>query len=147
MQIKLGKPAKRYLPEIENATLVIPHEILDSVYSFNSLYARISNKRHDESSEPVPNTLPLGKNVMALRSDVCPENVLTHRPVRTSHSLARESQAPETKMFLSVGDIEMLQMNLTTTTTKLRKRESEGAKEKTRKKAKGRGRWRLDCTS
>jgi hypothetical protein len=107
---KYDPPAKRYLPETEKATLVMPQVILDSVYSLSSLYARISNKRHEESSEPVPNKWPFGKNEMAFKSEVCPGKVLMQRSTRTSHSFASESHAPETKMFLSVGETEMLEI-------------------------------------
>lgn len=40
---------------------------------------------------------------MALMSLVCPEKVCLQAPSLTSHSLARESQAPEMKVFMS-GD-------------------------------------------
>lgn len=47
---------------------------------FSSRSARISNRRQEVSSEPVPKALPSGKNWMALMSDSWPANVCTASP-------------------------------------------------------------------
>jgi hypothetical protein len=44
------------------ATEVMPHRILSLEYLFSWSYARMSNRRQEESSEPVPKAVPSGKN-------------------------------------------------------------------------------------
>lgn len=50
---------------------------LSLLYLFSWRYARMSNKRQEESSEPVPKAFPSGKNMTELISDSWPGNVLT----------------------------------------------------------------------
>ena len=63
LHVQSSYPLNKIRPEIENATEVIPHKMLSCVNVFNSLSARISNKRQEASSEPVANASPLGKNL------------------------------------------------------------------------------------
>ena len=62
-QVASSYAAKRYRPLIENAREVTPFNNESELYLFNSLSARISNKRQEKSSDPVPNADPLGKNL------------------------------------------------------------------------------------
>merc|ERR1712038_13656 len=87
-----------YLPESEKVTEVIPHRILSLANMLIWRWARKSNSRQLESSEPVPNTLPSGKNCTELMSDSCPGKVEMHfGPTRWSKIFAVESQLPLTK--------------------------------------------------
>jgi len=78
----------------------------------------MSNRRQDESSEPVPNAFPSGKNMTELISDSWPGNVFTAPDpkvsttdcdngdlllpsARVSQSLAVASQLPETNILTS----------------------------------------------
>ena len=74
-----------------------------SAHCCSSRYARRSKRRHDESSDPVPTALPLGKKSTALMSDSCPVNVLTQLGEDTSQSLAVASHAPETNSLDCTG--------------------------------------------
>src|SRR6056297_813538 len=58
----------------------------------------MSKSRQVESSEPVLNAFPSGKNWTALTSDSWPACVCTHFPRRVSHTLAVASQEPETNI-------------------------------------------------
>ena len=62
LQLKSSYAANRRRPDFEKATDVIPHMILSCEYMPTSWSARISNRRHVASSDPVANADPFGKN-------------------------------------------------------------------------------------
>lgn len=62
LQLKSSYPASRSLPDLLNATDVMPQIILSWEYIASSWSARMSNRRHVASSDPVANACPLGKN-------------------------------------------------------------------------------------
>ena len=106
--IKSSYPAKISRPDLLKSTEVIPQRILSCPKQFTSPYERISNMRQVESSEPVPDALPWGKNNTELISDSWPTWVWTHFPERISHTLAVESTLPETNTLLFGGLIAFL---------------------------------------
>ena len=64
---------------------------------------RRSNRRQLESSEPLPTTVPEGKNSTLLMSLMWPVNVRTHELSRMSHTRTVESQLPDANTLGSVG--------------------------------------------
>lgn len=69
LQVQSSYPPKRMRPEMEKATDVIPHRMLSCVNELSSRSARMSNSRHEASSEPVANASPLGKKLWHIISN------------------------------------------------------------------------------
>lgn len=61
LQLKSSYPPSNRRPDLEKATDVIPHIMLSWEYIPISWSARISNKRHVASSDPVAKAYPFGK--------------------------------------------------------------------------------------
>jgi hypothetical protein len=64
LHVQSSYPPKRMRPEMENATEVMPHRMLSCVKMFSSRSARMSNSRHEASSEPVAKASPFGKKLV-----------------------------------------------------------------------------------
>mmetsp|Transcript_26510 Transcript_26510/g.99745 ORF Transcript_26510/g.99745 Transcript_26510/m.99745 type:complete len:321 (+) Transcript_26510:577-1539(+) len=96
-------PVKSTRPDFEKASPAMPVSMTSLENSFTMPKERRSNRRPTPSSAPVANAMPLPMKAVALMSPSFPAKVIVQAPDRASHSLAVQSQDPDTNSEGLVG--------------------------------------------